>query len=497
MTLFILVLSLCAVIFNLTLPIMAGLYIVGDLGSSTFLSVYGVSFFCIGNVLGMPLGKPNMTRLSAVQLYLLCLVLMTLFSWQCATSQDYFHFILFRLLEGFASGPLYLIILGSLIPSICSPQKQANLLPVIFVCFTFIPVLGASWGGWIAYSYNWRLLFFANIPWCLLLIIYISYKFKDFHKPTEKIVFDGIGYTLYFIGVFFISSALITGQELDWFRSSLINFLIVSGSLSLLFFIVYSLSSPNPIIDLKLLKNFYFSFAMFNIGFLFGMYFGMVILLSLWLKLYVNYTPNWIALIIGTMAFAAWVPFFLNYKRFDPRLPLAIALIFFAISCFYTTSFNTEINFNRIAFSRILAGLGLPLFLPPLFRFSIQDLPSDKRGESANFFHIIRLLSSGLGASLFVILWHRRQVFYYERLGENLTAFSHNTINFLNRAQQWHAEGKKAIAQLNFFLTRQATALALDDCFYLMGWLSLFLLVILLFTYYPLQVRAKPLTNPG
>lgn len=47
MTLGILILSLAAVIFNLTLPIMAGIYIVGDLGSSTFLSVYGVSFFVL------------------------------------------------------------------------------------------------------------------------------------------------------------------------------------------------------------------------------------------------------------------------------------------------------------------------------------------------------------------------------------------------------------------------------------------------------------------
>ncbi|KTC87230.1 MFS transporter [Legionella brunensis] len=495
MALFILILSIGAVIFNLTLPIMAGLYIVGDLGSSPFLSVYSVSFFCIGNALSIPLGKPCMTRLSAVQLYLVCLVLMTFFSWQCATSQDYFHFVLFRLLEGLASGPLYLLILGELIPSICSPQKQANLLPFLFICFTFIPVLGASWGGWIAYSSNWRLLFYTNIPFCLFLIAYISYRFKDFHKPVKKIKFDAPGYFFYFVSVLFIGTALITGQELDWFRSTMINFLLATGSISLLFFIVHTCSSSCPIMDFKLLKDFYFSFAMLNIAFLFAIYFAMVILLSLWLKLYVNYTPNWIALIIVTMAFVAWIPIFLNYKRYDPRLPLAVALIFFAISCFYTTSFNTEINFNRIAFSRILAGIGLPLFLPPLFRLSVQHVSPEKSGESANFFHIIRLLSCALGASLFVILWHRRQVFYYERLGENLTSFSHNTISFLNHAQQFHAEGKKALAQLNFFLTRQATALALDDCFYLMGWLSVLLLLILVFTYYPLQLKPKLLTS--
>ncbi|ASQ46740.1 MFS transporter [Legionella clemsonensis] len=482
MTLAILILSLAGVIFNLTLPIMAGIYIVGDLGSSTFLSVYGVSFFCMGNALSVPLGKPCMTKLSAVQLYLVCLSLMLLFSWLCATAQDYFQFVLFRLLEGIASGPLYLIITGTLIPYVCPPEKQTKLLSLLYVVFTFTPVLGASWGGWIAYSYHWRLLFFANIPLCLFLIIYMSFRFREFHRPPEKPLFDTVSYFSYFISILFIGSALITGQELDWFRSPLISFLLFFGSLTLLFFILYNLSTSHPVIDFSLLKNFYFSFAMFHIALLFAIYFGMVVLLSLWLKLYVNYTPNWIAIIIGTMGFGAWVPVFLNHKRYEPRLPLAIALLFFAISCFYTSYFNVEINFERIAYSRFLAGIGLMLFLPPLFRLSVQMNPK-KSSESANFFHIVRLISSGLGASLFVILWQRRQVFFYERLGENLTHFSQKTINFLNHAQQFHLEGKKAFAQLNLQLTRQATALALDDCFYLMGWISVFLAITVVLTY--------------
>lgn len=45
MVLYLLVLALTAVVFNLTLPIMAGLYIVSDLGGSSYLTSYAVSFF--------------------------------------------------------------------------------------------------------------------------------------------------------------------------------------------------------------------------------------------------------------------------------------------------------------------------------------------------------------------------------------------------------------------------------------------------------------------
>ncbi|WP_019216154.1 MFS transporter [Legionella tunisiensis] len=127
MIFYVLLLSLAIVIFNLTLPMMAGLYIVSDLGGNAYLAPYGVSFFCLGNVLGVPLGKPWITRLSALQLYVLCLCLMLIFSWQCVVASNYFNFILFRFLEGFASGPLFLLITMSLIP-LLAPEKNLNLL---------------------------------------------------------------------------------------------------------------------------------------------------------------------------------------------------------------------------------------------------------------------------------------------------------------------------------------------------------------------------------
>lgn len=484
MILYLLVLSLLAVIFNLTLPIMAGLYIVSDLGGSSYLTPYAVSFFCIGNILGVPLGKPTSTGLHPLLLYVICLSFMSFFSWQCAIASDYFNFILFRTLEGLASGPLFLLITTTLIPNLAPQKNKSFIMSLLLVSFSMAPVLAASYGGWIAYYHNWRILFYSNIPFCLFLILYVGYFYRKEKLPVVDKCFDALGYLFYFIFVLCIGTALTTGQELDWFRSTLINCLFITCGISFIFFIQQCIYSKAPIVELKLLKNVYFALAIFTVAPLFGIYFGMVVLLGLWLKLYVNYTPNWIALIISTMAFAAWIPIFINYKRFEPRLPLAIALIFIAISCFYTTHFNEDINFGRIAFTRILAGIGLAIFLTPLFRLSTQTFPKEKMVECVCFFHIARLLGSGLGVALFVILWHRRQVFYHHRLGSDLTAFSQATHQFFERAEQFHIQGKQALAQLNFYLNREATALALDDCFYLMAWLALFLLGLLLATFF-------------
>lgn len=166
MILYVLILALAAVVFNLTLPIMAGLYIVSDLGGSSYLTSYAVSFFCIGNILGVPLGKPSSTGLRAIPLFLLCLTLMCIFSWCCAMSTNYFEFILFRFLEGVASGPLFILIPYTLIPRLASEKDKSLILSLLLISFTLAPVLAASYGGWIAYYHNWRILFLSNIPLC-------------------------------------------------------------------------------------------------------------------------------------------------------------------------------------------------------------------------------------------------------------------------------------------------------------------------------------------
>lgn len=485
MILYALVFSLAAVIFNLTLPLMAGLYIVDDLGGTTYMSSYAVSFFCIGNILGVPLGKPGSTRLNPIQLYMACLSLMMFFSWQCGMATDYFTFILFRLLEGIASGPLYILITYTLIPDLAPEKDKRFVTSLLLLCFSLGPVLAASWGGWIAFYHNWRLLFFSHIIYCLFLIIYVGYGYrKHYTKAAKNVAFDTINYFLFVISVLFIGTALTTGQELDWFRSPLLCFLVITGSLSFLFFIVRCLSSAHPLIEFRLLKNMYFSLAMLNVSLLFAIYFGMIILLSLWLRLYVNYSPLWVILSIGITVLGAWIPILVHYKGYDPRIPLAISLIFLIVSSFYTTTFDVRINFERIAGSRILSGIGLVSFLAPLFRLSAQTFPKNKLPECLNFFHIIRLFGSGIGVALFVTLWHRRQVFYYERLGSRLTEFSTTTQHFLTQAQQVQLHGKHSFAQLSYYLNRQATALALDDCFYLMSWILVFLLVLLLATFF-------------
>ncbi len=479
--------TLFSTIFNYTLSIMASPYIVADLGGSNDIATYTVSLFALGNALGIPLGRALLPRIGATRFLIIAMLFFTFFSWTCAIAPNYPFFNAARFMQGFVSGPFYALVFYFF--SNLQPEEKKGLFTATsLMIFTVGPVIGACWGGWIAYELNWRIAFYFNIPLLLLLAGVLWYQLRDFKDPIPEQAqeFDGVGYFSYFLGIFCVGMAIITGQELDWQRSNLIIILEAIGIPSLLFFIVWELNHPDPLLDLKLLKNPILFFALFNLAVLFSAYFGMVILLSLWLKLWVNYTPDWIAALLSIMALTGLFPMFLIDKRIgriDNRLFLAASIIFLIISCFHTMIFNVDIDFGRIATSRLLAGLGLALFLAPVFRLSIHAFPKEQMLHILSLFQVTRALSSGLGASVYDVIWQRRQVFFHDRLGSSLTSVDPETQQFFLAAKSIGLQGDHASAQLEYYLQRQATALALDDCFYLMAWILIGLLLTFLLTF--------------
>ena len=488
---------LFCVIFNYTLSLMAAPYIVADLGGSNDINTYSVSFFALGNALGVPLGRGLLAQIRPARFLIIVLLLFTFFSWVCAISPNNPFFNVARFFQGFVGGGLsmrwHLFLLGSLQPK----EKKGLFICVFLTLFPVTPVLGACWGGVVAYLWEWRWAFYFNIPFLLLLTWYLHYRLKGFDdQPIGEHSFDTVGYLTFFIGVFCLSSAVILGQELDWFRSNLITALVVIGLPSLLFFIFWELNHPHPILCLKLLKRPLLSFALFNLSVLFSAYFGMVVLLSLWLKLWANYTPDWIAALLGIMVLTALFPiFFLSTRisRIDDRIFLGLAILLLSISCFYTTVFSVDIDLKRIVISRLLGGLGLAFFLPPIFRLCFLNVPSADTLPILGLFQVFRGLSSGLGASIYATVWLRRQVFFHDRLGSKITIASTETQEFFSNAKQLGLTGDHANAQLEYYLERQATALALDDSFYLMAWILMSLLLTFVFTFF--SKRTRPHVN--
>ncbi len=478
-----------AVAYN-TITNMAGLYITSALGGSIEISVYSMVFFGVGTLFTIPLAHPLADRFGTIKVLVYSLILYAIFSLFCARSSTYFFFNTHRFMLGVASGPIY-ILCRKLIIGHTSLGRLNICSTMIVLCFSISPILGACFGAWLAYEGFWRWIFYVNILIALVLAGYFWHYFKDLEAPlSSPLPFDTVGYLFFSIGVGALVTALTLAQQLDWYRSMTIVVLLLIALPSLIFFIIWELNHPHPAIALNLLRTAMLSYALINMAILFATYFGMIILISLWLNIYVNYTPLWIAVLIGAMGIAGVIGYFISkniLRYFDPRLTLAVAILVFASSCYYSTYFDVEIDFFHLAIARSLAGLGLVLFLFPVFKLAYASCDSKQGPNIFCLLQLTRSLFSSLGAALFVILWQRRQIFFHERLAEGLTVYSQLTSNYFQRAHQtFDLTTGQSTEQLNIFLDQQATSLGLNDAFGFMGYILLGLLLLLVFSF-PLE----------
>jgi DHA2 family multidrug resistance protein len=473
-------------IFNYTLNIISSIYITSDLGGGSSTVTYSISFFALGNVLGIPLGGYLLAKWGVRRPMIFCTILFTFLALSSALASTYYEFIMGRLLQGLVCGPYYGLIL-SLQNLIFPPKYKRFILPLDACIFIVTPTLGACWGGWISYEWDWRILYYIEVPIAAILAIlqYFYIKGYDTSFYKKNVVFDFIGYLSFACALVSLSFVVIRGQELDWFRSHLITRLFVFGLFSLLFFILWELKTQQPLLNIRLLSNLALAFCLLHLAFLFALYFGNIILLSLWLKFWANYTPWWINLLLLNTALAALAIIILRSKivLVDCRVFWSIAILFLGISCYYTTYFNIEIDFKRIAISRLFAGFGLAFFLPPIFRMAYGLYP-EKYIDILGLLQVMRALGSGLGASIFSTIWGRRQVFFNERLVSRLTPFSPLTDQYFANAQIRGLHGEMATAQLDYFSQREASSLALNDSFYLMFWILALLLLSFSLTYF-------------
>lgn len=468
------------VLFNFSVTNMASVYILGDLGGSNDMASYTISLFGIGNVLAIPLAIPMRNRFGIRFSLNLSVILFTITSFLVAFSINIPIFLIFRFLQGFFSGPIF-ILLTAFISEIATEEQKGVYFRDVLMSFIIAPTLAASLGGFFAYEMDWRWIFYLDAFVLMVVAMFLGKQLVMDGKPKCRKPMDFIGYTLFCSAVFPLSMFCIFGQQLDWFRSPLCFSMFVLGASALPLFIYWVQGHPNPILKLKLFTNFRFSLAVIYLAALFSLYFGMVILISLWLNLYVNYTVIWVSVGIGSMAVSAILMVFVirGTKHQKSLFYLLCSMLFLLISSMYTSTFNEHVDFERIALSRFVAGFGVALFLPPLFHIMISACKKEETLEAVTLFQFARALSSSLGAALYTTLWQRRFYFYYDRLGSSLTEFSQQTKVFYQKALTQGLSALQANEQLNNALNRQARSLALNDCFYLMGWILCALLLFL------------------
>lgn len=463
-------------IANVSIP-----YISGDLAVSTDQGTYVITSFAVGSSIALPITGWLTKRIGAIKLLCISLMLFTFFSWVCGSSINLEMLVIARFLQGLTSGPL-IPLSQTLLVMINPPEKKNSALAFWSTIVIAAPILGPVLGGWISYDYHWPWIFYINIPVGILSAGIIWFSMKEKETALERSPVDWVGLFLLALGVSSLQFLLDKGEQYDWFRSNLMISMGVTSFISFTLLIVWSITTRHPLIPLKLFKIRTYALSVIYIAIMYALYFGSIVLIPLWLQTSMNYTSIWAGIAVAPIGIAPLVfGTFLGklMTKYGYTILLGICFILFSIASFFTAYFNTDVDIWHIGFSRFLLGCALLFFITPLFALSVQDVPGPKLPSSTGIFHFVRAMVGGVGTSVFTTMWIRRSAYHHATVGENLTIFSPQTSSFFNKLGEQGLHGQKALEQMDVILEQQAEVLAINDCFYLMGWIFLSLLIFL------------------
>ncbi len=466
-------------IANVSIPAIAG-----DLGVSPAQGTWVITSFAVANAISVPLTGWMTQRFGPVRLFVASILLFVVASWLCGLAPNIGMLIAFRVLQGFVAGPMIPLSQTLLLSSY--PRAKAGTAMAMWAMTVLVaPVAGPLLGGWITDNISWPWIFYINIPVGLLAaaVTWSIYRKRD--PGSRKLPFDYVGLGLLVLWVGAMQIMVDKGKELDWFGSSLIVGLAAVAVIGFAFFLAWELTEEHPIVDLRLFFGRNFLMGTLSLSVAYGLFFGNVVLLPLWLQQYMGYTATWAGLAtapVGILAIliSPWVG--KNVSRIDPRRLATVAFLGFALIFIMRSHFNVQADFRTILIPTVLQGAAMAFFFIPLQAILFSGLGPDKMAAAAGLSNFVRITAGAIGTSIFTTVWENRAVLHHSELAEGINRSSSAATATLGQLGASGFDAGQSLAMVNRLIDVQAYTMAVDDMFFISGLLFVVLLVLVWLT---------------
>ncbi|MFZ0818460.1 MAG: DHA2 family efflux MFS transporter permease subunit [Candidatus Acidiferrales bacterium] len=463
---------------NVSLP-----HIAGNLSAGVDESTWVLTSYLVANAIVLPLSGWFSSLFGRKRFYMFCVGLFTVSSFLCGLAPSLGMLVFFRVLQGAGGGALQPVSQAILVESF-PREKQGMAMAFYGMGVVLAPVIGPTLGGWITDNWSWRWIFFINIPVGVLSIALTRLLIFDppylLRRAWNALKIDYVGLGFLSVGLGFLQIMLDKGQTDDWFGS---NFIIWCASLTLIGLVgmvLWELYTPDPVINLRLLKDRNFAISTFSMFMLGVVLYGTTVLLPIYLQTLMGYTATQSGLVLspGGLAVMVMMPivgFLLS--RIQPRWLVIVGVLITSASLFYMSTFNLDISYGIAVKARVYQSLGMAFLFVPINTMAFYFIPKEKTNSATGIINLARNVGGSVGISAVTTMLARSSQHHQQILAAN--------VNALNPAYRQMMAGTSgalmaggashslAVAQAHGMLygmvQRHAAMLAFVDNFRLLG----------------------------
>ncbi|MEZ4607335.1 MAG: MFS transporter [Deinococcales bacterium] len=251
---------------------------------------------------------------------------------------------------------------------------------------------------------GWRWVFYVNLPFGILALWFIITRMPPLRPAETSNKLDILSAFFLIMGLVPLVLALqLDKTQYPWTSTTSLT-LFAIAAVGLILFIVRSLSSSNPILDLKLFNNPVFRTGNIALFFLGAGFLSLIIFLPRFMvnvlgvsatKAGVSLIPLSMGLVFGAIMGGQLVSRIGRY-----RLLMLIGISILLVGLYLLSTMTVDVPYWQVTFYMVICGLGIgPSF--PLYTLAIQNaVPFNKLGQATSASQFFRQIGGTVGAAI-------------------------------------------------------------------------------------------------
>ena len=365
-------------IVNIALPNMAG-----ELDATPDNVGWVLTSYLIASAMIMPLTGYITDRIGQKRFLLISIAGFVITSALCGMATSLFQIVLFRFLQG-VFGASLVPLSQSIMLQIFPGEQRGKAMAIWSMGVMVAPIMGPTLGGWLTEYFSWRWTFYINLPVGIASFLLAMRHVHD--TPTRERRMDWMGFATLALGIGALQLVLDRGNQDDWFSSQMLVIAAIASVLSLIFFIVYTLTGKHhPLFDLRIFKDRNYLVASLLMTAVGVGFFGGMLLQSLFLQNFLGYPTFEAGLYMAPRGLASFLVMIFVGKfvgRIPPRNFILVGILASIAGNYLMTRFTSDITANDLIVPMMLQGMGMGLIFVPISTLCVHHAAEGDRRRS-------------------------------------------------------------------------------------------------------------------
>jgi DHA2 family multidrug resistance protein len=304
-------------------------------------------------------------------------------------------------------------------------ERRAQAMAIFGMGVMVGPIIGPTLGGYLTETYNWRYVFYVNLPFGILAVTGLLI-FLPRALPRRELRFDWTGFAVLAMGVGALQLMLDRGQTDDWFAAREIIIEAVLAGLGLYLFVVHMLTAKQPFLPPAIFKDRNFVAGVTMVFFTGTVMLASSALMAPYLETLAGYpveaagwsmAPRGVGTAIG-MQLASMIS-----KLVDERKVMAVGLLVLGWALYSMSDWTPDVAQSRMMVTLLLQGFGIGFVFNPMTVMAFTTLPPALRGHATSLQALCRNIGQAVGVSVTSLILVRATQASHADIAAGITPF--------------------------------------------------------------------------